>query len=417
MTRLPRALHPVAWWVWAIGLAAAASRTTNPLLLVLVLAVLAFVGQQPAQRRAVGAGVPVLLPVRAGRGRRSGSCSAPCSPPGSRRSDHILFTLPTVHTPGWYAGIQIGGPVSLEATLSAAVDGLRLGTLLCCVGAANALANPKRALRVLPSALYELGVAVVVAISIAPQLIESGQRVRRARRLRADRASGLRPLRSHRHPGRRGRPRPVAARSPPRWTRAGTAAAGPRPRASRRRHRRCCCWPGCSGCASASYGLLDPTLPRLLGRAHAAARGRAVRRGLALGGRRVRTTSYRPDPWRLPEWVVALLGVGAAARRRGQPHVRPRPAEPAASTRCRGRSCPVVPAVGDPARRPGRRRRAAAAAHRRAAARRTDAPRSTGSTTRPGRSPRPRGRADDRLRPRHRHLRRRPPRRCCATSA
>jgi len=31
--RLPRDLHPVAWWVWALGLAAAASFTTNPYLL------------------------------------------------------------------------------------------------------------------------------------------------------------------------------------------------------------------------------------------------------------------------------------------------------------------------------------------------------------------------------------------------
>ena len=58
--------------------------------------------------------------------------------------------------------------MTLEAVLAAAVDGLRLGTLMCCIGAANALANPRRALRVLPGALYELGITVVVAISIAP---------------------------------------------------------------------------------------------------------------------------------------------------------------------------------------------------------------------------------------------------------
>ena len=34
---LTRDLHPLAWWVWALGLAAAASRTTNPLLLGLVV--------------------------------------------------------------------------------------------------------------------------------------------------------------------------------------------------------------------------------------------------------------------------------------------------------------------------------------------------------------------------------------------
>ena len=31
--RLPRDLHPAAWWGWALGLAAAASLTTNPLVL------------------------------------------------------------------------------------------------------------------------------------------------------------------------------------------------------------------------------------------------------------------------------------------------------------------------------------------------------------------------------------------------
>ena len=37
--RLPRDLHPVAWWVWALGLAAAATRTTNPWLLILIVLV------------------------------------------------------------------------------------------------------------------------------------------------------------------------------------------------------------------------------------------------------------------------------------------------------------------------------------------------------------------------------------------
>ena len=33
VSRLPRDLHPVAWWLWALGLAAGASLTTNPLTL------------------------------------------------------------------------------------------------------------------------------------------------------------------------------------------------------------------------------------------------------------------------------------------------------------------------------------------------------------------------------------------------
>ena len=209
--RIPRELHPVAWWIWALGLAVAVNRTTNPLLLLLVLAVLGVRRRQPPQRRALGARVS-LLPHRS---RLFVVVSRVVFRCGLRLrhhpDDHILFHLPHIPTPGWYAGIQIGGPVSLEATLSAAVDGLRLGTMLCCIGAANALANPKRALRVLPGALYELGTAVVVSISVAPQLIESVQRVARARRLRGGTQQGLAGAAQHRDPGARGRAGPLAA--------------------------------------------------------------------------------------------------------------------------------------------------------------------------------------------------------------
>ena len=41
--RLPRELHPGAWWIWALGMATAATRTTNPLLLGAIIAVVALV--------------------------------------------------------------------------------------------------------------------------------------------------------------------------------------------------------------------------------------------------------------------------------------------------------------------------------------------------------------------------------------
>jgi len=51
--RLPRSLHPVAWWIWAISLAAAASRTSNPLLLLLIFAVISLILHFVLGRRAV----------------------------------------------------------------------------------------------------------------------------------------------------------------------------------------------------------------------------------------------------------------------------------------------------------------------------------------------------------------------------
>jgi energy-coupling factor transport system permease protein len=307
--RLPRALHPIAWWIWALGLAVAVNRTTNPLLLGLVLAVLAFVvvnrrTEAPWARAfkyylALGVFVIVLRVVF-----RSVFGS------GITPDDHVLIRLPHIPTPGWYAGVEIGGPVSLEATVSAAVDGLRLATLICCIGAANALANPKRALRILPGALYELGVAVVVSISVAPQLVESVQRVARARRLRAGRSKGLRALRSIAIPVLEDaleRSLLLAAAMDSR----GYGRTGPQTR-STRRLTAALMLSGMVGLGAGVYGLLDGTAPRFLGIPAILVGAALCCAGLALGGKRVTRTQYRPDPWRGPEWVVAICGVATA---------------------------------------------------------------------------------------------------------
>ncbi|MFJ2955612.1 CbiQ family ECF transporter T component [Streptomyces sp. NPDC087270] len=307
---MPRTLHPIAWWIWGIGLATAVSRTTNPLLLGLVLVVLGYV---VTERRtdapwAKGFKYYLWLALTVIVIRVAFRCVFAS---GITPADHIMFSLPHIPTPHWYAGIQLGGPVSLEATLSAAVDGLRLACLLCCIGAANTLANPKRALRVLPGALYELGVAVTVSMSVAPQLVESVQRVARARRLRADRARGLRALRSIVIPVLEDaleRSLYLAAAMDSR----GYGRAGNATRASRRATG-ALMLVGMLGLCTGVYGLLDGTTPRALGLPAMLAGSLLCCAGLALGGRRVRRTSYRPDPWRAAEWVVAGFGCATAA--------------------------------------------------------------------------------------------------------
>ncbi|MFJ7414180.1 energy-coupling factor transporter transmembrane component T [Streptomyces sp. NPDC098077] len=307
--RLPRTLHPVAWWIWALALATAVSRTNNPLLLFLVLAVLGYVittrrTEAPWARGFVYYLYLALLVVAIRVIFRAVFAT------GIRPTDHYLFSLPHIPTPDWYAGIQLGGPVSLEALLSAATDGLRLACMLCCIGAANTLANPKRALRVLPGALYELGVAVTVSISVAPQLVQSVQRVARARRLRAGRNKGLRALRGIVVPvledALERSLRLAAAMDSRGYGRAGSATHG-----SRRLTGALMLLGMCGLCAGA-YGLLDPTAPTLLGLPALAAGSVLCLAGLRLGGRRVTRTTYRPDPWRFAEWAVASCGVLSA---------------------------------------------------------------------------------------------------------
>lgn len=307
--RTPRALHPLAWWLWALGMATAVSRTLNPLLLVLVLAVVAVVvvnrRSDAPWARAFRYYLMLALVVIAVRVVFRSVFAT-----GGAVGDHVLFSLPQLHTPHWYAGVQLGGPVTVEGTLGAVYDGLRLGTMLCCIGAANVLANPKRALRVLPGALYELGVAVVVALSFAPQLVESVQRVRRARRLRAGHGRGIRGLRSFVVPVLEDaleRALRLAAGMDSRgYGRTGTAT---------RRSRRLTAallLAGMVGLCLGAYGLLAGSQARDLGVPGIIAGTLLCAAGLTLGGRRVHRTAYRPDPWRAPEWIVALAGVGCA---------------------------------------------------------------------------------------------------------
>lgn len=306
---MPRALHPVAWWVWALGLAVAASRTTNPLILLLFVTV---AGCVVAARRtdapwargfrvylalglviiAIRVGFRVLLDGQHGR--------------------HVLFTLPELDLPDAVAGIRIGGPVSLEGLLAALYDGIRIATLLLCVGAANVLADPKRLLKSLPAALYELGVAVTIALTTAPQIIESGQRIHRARRLRLA-PEGRRPRRPVRGvlvpvlEDALDRSLALAAAMDSRGY--GRVASVPR-RALRT--GRALLIGGVCAVLVGTYGVLDGTAPAPLGAPALVAGCVLGAAGMRLAGRRVPRTVYRPAPWRAAETAVAACGLAAA---------------------------------------------------------------------------------------------------------
>jgi energy-coupling factor transport system permease protein len=304
---LPRNLHPGAWWVWALGLATAASRTTNPLLLAVIASVAGVVVM--ARRtdapwaRSYAAFLKLGLVVVAVRVvfHTLLGVDGPTT----------LVTLPEVPLPTWMAGIELGGPVSLEGLLAALYDGLRLATLLVCVGAANALANPSRLLRAIPGALYEVGVAVVVAMTLAPQLLQTVTRVRQAQRLRGRSDRGLRSLRRIAMPVLEGaleRSLDLAAAMDARGY--GRTAAVP---AAARRLTAALTLGGLLGVCAGVYGLLDGGSPPLLGLPMLALGLVLAAAGFVLGGRRTIRTRYRPDPWGLPEWLVAGSGVIAAA--------------------------------------------------------------------------------------------------------
>ncbi|GAA2284655.1 CbiQ family ECF transporter T component [Streptomyces hawaiiensis] len=301
-------LHPGAWWLWSLFLGTAATRTTNPLLLALLISVSAYVvaTRRPDTpwSRSYGAFVKLALAVILIRLVFAIVLGSPV--PGT----HTLLTLPELPLPAWAQGIRLGGEVTAEALTFALYDGMRLATLLICVGAANALANPSRLLKSLPGALYEMGVAVVVALTFAPNLIADVQRLRAARRLRGRPDKGIRGLLQVGLPVLEGaleRSVSLAAAMDARGY-GRTAQVPP----AVRRTTAALTLGGLLGVCAGTYGLLTAEgagygLPVLLAGLAAALAG------LKLGGRRSLRTRYRPDRWDVRAWLVVASGVATAA--------------------------------------------------------------------------------------------------------
>ena len=308
-TRRPaRALHPVAWWLWALALAAAASRTLNPLLLGAIVGVAAVVvaakrteAPWAASFRAFLILGAVVLGVRLIFEALFG---API--PGT-----TLFTLPEVTLPEWMAGVRLGGDVTVEALVAALYSGLQLVAILACVGAANALANPTRLLKSVPGALYEVGVAVVVALTLIPSALTHLQLIREARRLRGQPSRGIASVARTATAvlaGALERSLALAAAMDSR----GFGRLRPLP-AGERRVTAALTLSGLTVLLVGGYALLDASTSPL-----AAATLLAVGAGLALTGlyranRRAVRTVYRPDPWRWPETVTVAAAVATVA--------------------------------------------------------------------------------------------------------
>ncbi|MFL6062641.1 MAG: energy-coupling factor transporter transmembrane protein EcfT [Marmoricola sp.] len=340
---VPRAVHPLAWWGWAIGLAVAANTTTNPLLLALILGVITTVvvarrTDSPwarAFRLYLGLGAVivafrVVLHVLV----------------GSKYGTVTVLPLPRVHLPHWAAGIEVLGTVYLEGWLGALLLGAQLAMIIVAIGGANALANPKRLLRSLPNALHEVGTAVVVSVSVAPQLAESVQRVLRARLLRGDAERGLRAV-----------PRvalPVLQDTLDRSLLLASAMEsrgyGRRPEVAGAARDRVVVGfltlGGLLATAFGMYGVLDPLDGLGWAGGPVLVAGLAASfAGLYLGGRHVRVTTYRPDPWLLPETLTllsgALAGTLCIVERNLDPDAMLMPLAPLAAP-----ALPVLAAVG-----------------------------------------------------------------------
>lgn len=304
---LPRDLHPIAWWTWAIGLATAASLTTNPLLLLLVMGTASVVvvarrsGHPFGRSFRLYVALAVLTVVLRVVFRIVF---------GGQEVGHVLLDLPEVPLPDWAAGIRLLGPVTSEALLAGLYDGMRLAAIIVCVGAANSLANPKRLLASVPPALYEIGTALVVAVTIFPQLADSARRVRAAQALRGGATKGVARLRRFLVPVLEDALERSLALAAGMDTRGYGRSGGATPR--QRWTTGALLMLALTGICVGTYAWLDPTAPRVLALPMLGAGVLVAVVGLVSAGRRVERTRYRPDPWNPPELLTVGVGVAVA---------------------------------------------------------------------------------------------------------
>ncbi|EWT00584.1 hypothetical protein N865_14600 [Intrasporangium oryzae NRRL B-24470] len=302
-----RLQHPAAWWLWGLGLATAASRTTNPVLLLLVIGVCALV---VTERRdpAIPNPLPAFLVLGAGIIVFRLVMTAILG--NGIHGDTVLFTLPTLPLPEWASGVRIGGPVTLESLLFALYDALRLAAILACVGAANALASPRRLLRYLPVTLYDVGTAVVVGLTFAPQLLADARTVRAARSLRGRDGRGIRETARLAVPVLETAFERSLGLAASMESRGYGRAVHTSPRG--RRFASALALIGLLGVLGGLYGLLDSSVGGALGLPLLALGVLLATASLAVGARRDGRTGHRRERWEWTETLTVATGALAA---------------------------------------------------------------------------------------------------------
>lgn len=185
-----RGLHATTWWAIALLAALLATLSSSPLFLAIevVLSLVAMTIFRDSSLRSRSLGFYIVLAIAVISIRFA--FRIVFNQPDALQPTALNLPLITVANT-----FSFFGPVSFLSLHAALVDGLRLAAILVCLGLANTVANPRKLLRSTPGALYEIATAAAVAINLAPQMVESMHRVRKARTLRSD-AKGFKALRT-----------------------------------------------------------------------------------------------------------------------------------------------------------------------------------------------------------------------------
>lgn len=182
-------MHTLAWVAWVTMVMAVALTTTNPYYLGIVLLAVILVAVLAPKTAVAITGLRALAIF----GAMLFAISLGIATINGNAGSHVLFTMPGPDVPDWLGGLRLGGPVTAEGLVAAAVRGLAILCVFLAFATFNGAVSPHRVLRTAPAALFHAGLVVTVGLTLLPATIEDLHRLREMRALRGAPA-GLRDL-------------------------------------------------------------------------------------------------------------------------------------------------------------------------------------------------------------------------------
>lgn len=288
-------LHPLAWVVWLGSVLGALTATRHPVYLAIALGCIGLALRQT--RRRAYAPAPPLSPLR------FGLVVVPLGALLNALSTHygetVLLTLPP-RLP------LIGGPVTLEALVYGALNGLVLAGLFAAFTALYLALSVQALMRLIPRGFYPVAVVMSIALAYVPSTFAQLRQIREAQAMRGHRPRGLRDALPLLMPLLVSGLENALHLAEAMTARGFGRAAAPRPRLARPLL--------VAGLAGVVAGLIlrlagqrSPAASLLLAMAAA-----LVIAGLWLQGRSFQRTVYRPQPLTLLDVLVALAAAGTA---------------------------------------------------------------------------------------------------------
>lgn len=286
--------HPVAWLAWLTATLVALSATRNPINLGVILFCIGL-----ALRMARAQAYAPLLPLSPWR---FAVIVVTMSALFNALTAHFGATALLV-LPAWLP--LLGGPVTLEALIYGALNGLVLAGFFAAFTVLYLALPIQAVIRLIPRAFYPVGVVMSVSLAFVPSTLAQFQQIRAAQTLRGHRVRGLRdwlPLFMPLLVGGLERALQLAEA----MTARGFAPASPAPAGLRTRTL-----PRLlllAGLATLLAGLVVRLLdqPAVLSSATLVTGALLVILALWWQGRRVRRTTYRPQPWLAHDWIMTL---------------------------------------------------------------------------------------------------------------